>query len=63
MDVLQPHISLADDLDLEAYFDAQAAAIESCYHESLKALGYTYEKEPVHQDYNLVITRHFLLIV
>lgn len=63
MDVLQPHISLADDLDLEAYFDAQAAALERCYHELLKALGYTYEKEPVHQDYNLVITRHFLLIV
>ena len=63
MDVLQPHTSLADDLDLDAYFDAQAAALERCYHESLKALGYTYEKEPVHQDYNLVITRHFLLVV
>ena len=63
MDVLQPHTTFTDDLDLEAYFDAQAAALERCYHESLKALGYTYEKEPAHQDYNLILTRHFLLIV
>ena len=63
MDVLQPHTTFADDLDLEAFFDAHAAALVRCYHESLKALGYNYEKEPVHQDYNMVITRHFMLIV
>ena len=63
VDVLQTHTAFTDDLDQEAYFNGQAAALERCYHESLKALGYNYEKEPVHQDYNLVLTRHFLLIV
>ena len=38
--------------------------IEACYTQSLNFLGYKYSQDKnSHQDYNMILTRNFLLIV
>ena len=63
MDCLLKDILDDDEDHLNTYFYEQASLIEKCYTQCLHFLGYNYQKEPIHQDYNLVLSRHFLFLV
>ncbi len=48
----------------EEYFEHQASLVETCYTQCLNYLGYKYSHEKSnHQDYNLILTRNFLLLI